>query len=79
MIKNKKLLENFEKELIKNSKIDIEEKFFILNELYKFAKEIVKFPTNDILKGIEIDIKYARAINGIKGAKKKFSKSLKEK
>jgi hypothetical protein len=79
MIKNKKLLENFEKELIKNSKIDIEEKFFILNELYKFAKEIGKFPTNDILKGIEIDIKYARAINGIKGANKKFGKSLKEK
>jgi len=79
MIKNKKLLENFEKELIKNSKINIEEKFFILNELYKFAKEIGKFPTKDILKGIEIDIKYARAINGIKGANKKFSKSLKEK
>jgi hypothetical protein len=78
-MKNKKLLENFEKELIKNSKIDIEKKFFILNELYKFAKEIGKFPTKDILKGIEIDIKYARAINGIKRTNKKFGKSLKEK
>lgn len=78
-MKNKKLLENFEKELIKNSKIGIEKKFFILNELYKFAKEIGKFPTKDILKGIEIDIKYAKAINGIKRTNKKFGKSLKEK
>ncbi len=41
MIKNKKLLQNFEKELIENSKIDIEKisLFFWISDLEKTLEE----------------------------------------
>ncbi|MFN4226535.1 MAG: hypothetical protein ACK4F0_00115 [Candidatus Ratteibacteria bacterium] len=66
MIRDKKLLEEFEREFIKNSKVDINKNIQIFEELLKFAKELKKFPPKNLLEGIEIDIKYARAINGIK-------------
>ncbi|MCS7229429.1 MAG: hypothetical protein RMJ81_07520 [Candidatus Kryptonium sp.] len=34
--------------------------------MLRFAKEIGKFPLANRLEGIETDIKYARAINGVK-------------
>lgn len=64
MIKNKKKWEEFEKDLIKNSKIQVEKNFKIVNELYKFSRKLGKFKVS--LDDIEIDIKYARAINGIR-------------
>lgn len=66
MIKNRKILEEFEKELIEKERIDIEKNLTIFNEMLKFAREIKRIPTSDLLEGIGIDIKYAKAINGIK-------------
>ncbi len=66
MIKGKKLLEKFESNFIKNSNHSIEKNFEIFENLLKFAKEIKKFTSQNLLEGIEIDIKYARTINGIK-------------
>ena len=66
MVKDKKSLEEFEKEFIKNHKIDIEKKLKIYEELLKFAVELGKFKSENLLEGIEVDIKYARAINGVK-------------
>lgn len=64
MIKDKKKWEEFEEDLIRNSMVDIKKNFKIVNELYKFSKKMGKFkPT---LEGVEIDIKYARTINGIR-------------
>jgi len=47
MIKNKKLLERFEKELIKKEKINIEKNFRIFEEMIKFAKDIKRFSQKD--------------------------------
>ncbi|MFN3996107.1 MAG: hypothetical protein ACK4GR_06235 [bacterium] len=66
MIKNKNLIEKFESNFIKNSNYSIEKKLEIFENLLKFAKEIKKFPPQNLLEGIEIDIKYAKIINGIK-------------
>jgi hypothetical protein len=66
MIKNRKLLEKFERELIKKEGIDIEKNFLIFEELLKFAMEINKFPQDDWENDIEKDIRYAKVINGIK-------------
>jgi hypothetical protein len=65
MIKNKKLWEDFEIELIKNEKIDYKKNFKIFNELYKLAKSLNKFKF-DYLEDIEYDIKYALVINGVR-------------
>lgn len=64
MIKNKRKWEEFERDLIKNSEIQVEKNFKIVNELYKFSRKLGKFKVS--LDDIEIDIKYARAINGIR-------------
>ena len=66
MIRNRKLLEEFERKLIEKEGIDIEKNFRIFEELLKFAKDIKKFSQDDWEKGIEKDIRYAKAINGIK-------------
>ena len=79
MLKNRKLLEKFEMELIKKEKIDIEKKFRIFEELLKFAKEIKRFSQDDWKKDIENDIKYARAINAVKKLNQKNSKRVQEK
>jgi hypothetical protein len=65
MIKNKKVWEDFEIELIKNEKIDYKKNFKIFNELYKLAKSLNKFKF-DYLEDIEYDIKYALVINGVR-------------
>ncbi|MEO0087729.1 MAG: hypothetical protein ABIK90_06620 [candidate division WOR-3 bacterium] len=66
MIKNKKLLEELEKEIIKNYQLDINKNIKIFQEFLKLAKEVGRFPSENLLEGIEIDIKYAKAINGVK-------------
>ncbi|MEO0104476.1 MAG: hypothetical protein ABIK77_04710 [candidate division WOR-3 bacterium] len=66
MIKNKKLLEELEKEIIRNSQLDINKNIKIFQEFLKLAREVGRFPSENLLEGIEIDIKYAKAINGIK-------------
>jgi hypothetical protein len=65
MIKNKKVWESFEKELLKKEKVDYKKNFKIFDELYKLAKYLNKFQF-DPLEDIEYDIKYAFAINGIR-------------
>lgn len=67
MIKNKKILEKFEKDLVKKTKVDFEKNLKIFEELLNLAREINKLPSENLLEGIEIDIKYAKAINEIKG------------
>ncbi|MCM8786414.1 MAG: hypothetical protein NC827_08625 [Candidatus Omnitrophica bacterium] len=66
MVKNRKLLEEFEKGFIRNSKIDVNTNIEIFEQLLKFATSLKKFPPHNLLEDIDIDIKYARVINGIK-------------
>ncbi len=66
MIKNRKLLEKFEMELIEKEGIDIEKNLRIFEELLKFAIEMGKFSQDDWEKEIEKDIRYAKVINGFK-------------
>ena len=66
MIKNRKLLEKFEMELIEKQGIDIEKNLRIFEELLKFAIEMGKFSQDDWEKEIEKDIRYAKVINGFK-------------
>lgn len=68
MIKDKNLLEELEMEILKSSKVDANKNIKIFQEFLEFAKGLGKFPTENLLEGIEIDIKYAGAINGIKRA-----------
>jgi len=64
MIKDKKLLEEFEKYFMRKEKLSVKEKFKILNEMYKFAKKFGTFNDNS-LESIEKNIKIAKIINGV--------------
>lgn len=65
MVKNRRLLEKFEITFLQNYQEDIEKKFKIFSEMYKFAREMKVFPLKNPLEGIEVDIRLARLINGI--------------
>jgi hypothetical protein len=49
--------QKFEKELIRNEKLDIENNFRIIDAMYDEAVELGAIPVKDPLEGIETDIK----------------------
>lgn len=65
MIKNHKLIEKFEKNLIKTEKIDITRNFQIIDALYFEAVELGIFPLKNPLDGIDNDIRIAKVINSV--------------
>jgi len=65
MIKDKKYLQEFEKEIIRSKKADIANNIRIVEALYKEAVSLGVFPLKDPLEGIEVDIKIAKVINSV--------------
>lgn len=63
MIKDKKELEKFEINLIKNDDSDFEKRLMIFEQLVIFARQQGYLPPKNPLEDIELDIKYAKAIN----------------
>ena len=66
MIKDKKMWEEFEREIERNTPLNVEENFKIFEAMYQEAKDFGVFPLKDSLEGIEDDIKLARILNGIR-------------
>jgi len=65
MIKNPKILKEFEKKIKKKSKVDINKNFEIFEALYKEAKELGTLPSKDSLQDKETVKKIARIINSV--------------
>jgi len=65
MIRNHRLLESFEKKLMKKEKLDIRSNFRIVDALYHEAVELGAIPMKDPLEGIETDIKVAKVVNSV--------------
>jgi hypothetical protein len=68
MIK-KGTFQKFEKELLKNERVDIKRNFQIMNALYKEAVAVGVFPPKDPLEGLEVKIKIAKVVNSLKDKK----------
>ncbi len=66
MVKDRKALEKFEKELIRKTKPDYKKNFKIFERLLRDAKRLGAFPPKDPLEGIEVDIRIARILNSVK-------------
>ena len=66
MVKNSKILDRFEKEIIRKSKSGYEENVKVVNELLKYARKMRKFPPKDKFEGLEIDIQFAKVINSVR-------------
>ena len=68
MITNRKEVEKFEKELLRNEKVDVKKNVSIINGLYDEAVALGVFPLKGPLEGLELDIKIAQAVNNVSEA-----------
>jgi hypothetical protein len=66
MIKNAKRLKEFEYELIRQTKADYCQNVKIVNYMLEYAKKLKKFPPKNRLDGIDVDIRFAKAINNVR-------------
>jgi len=78
MIKNYEVMKNFEKELIRNTPVDIIQNFNIVESLYNEAKVLGIFPLKEPLADIEIDIKIAKVVNNVSEITQKNRSNLKK-
>jgi len=65
MIKDQKLWDQFERELLKKEELSLEQKYRILNSMLREALNLGILPLEDSLEGIEVDIKIARIVNAL--------------
>lgn len=63
MIKDIKLLEEFEREFMKKDKLSFEEAIRIFEAMWKEGVTLEILPLKDPLEGIDVDIRIAKIIN----------------
>jgi hypothetical protein len=66
MVKNPHILEAFEREETRRTKCDFEQNMRIFEALYEEAVLLGVFPSGDPLEGIDLKIKIARILNGVR-------------
>jgi hypothetical protein len=67
MVEKSKKLAEFEKKLLEGEKLSYRQKLKMYDALFKKAVSLGIFTHENIMDGIEVDIKIARAVNGLKG------------
>lgn len=65
MLKNRKKVYEFYKKLIQEDKISYKKSLMLYEFLYKEAVSLGVVHSRNILEGLEVDIKIAKAINGL--------------
>jgi hypothetical protein len=73
MIRNYDIWQDFEKKLKKMEKVNIRQNFAIMNAMYKEAVALKILPLKNLLAGLEIKIKIAKAVNSVPKASHKIS------
>jgi hypothetical protein len=66
MIKDKHKLEEFERKLLETENLPYKQALTIYDDLFKEAVSLGVINTDNILEGIEVDIKLARILNQLK-------------
>jgi len=66
MIQNSDKLNEFERELIRKENLSHKEALAIYEALHNEAVALGVISSENILEGIEVDLRIARAINGLK-------------
>ena len=65
MVKNTSRLKEFEDKTMRQNKPDVWRNLQLVDSLYKEARDLSVFPPQDLLEGLEIDIKIAKVINSV--------------
>lgn len=66
MITNPKKLRKFEQNLLKTDTTSIDQKFRLMDAMFKEARSLSVFPLKDPLEGLETDIKVAKVVNSVR-------------
>lgn len=66
MITNPKKLRKFEQNLLKRDTTSIDQKFRLMDAMFKEARALRVFPLKDPLEGLETDIKVAKVVNSVR-------------
>jgi hypothetical protein len=77
MVRNKKELQKFERELIKREQADVKRNFRIVDALYYEAAGLGIIPLKNPLDGFETDLKIANVINSVPKPSLKNSRKIK--
>ena len=75
MIKNAKKLAEFERKMLETEDLSYEQKLKIFDWLFREAVSLGVINDKNIMDGIEVDIRIAKAVNGLKSAKKADKKN----
>jgi len=76
MVKNTLKLQAFEAERIRAEKVDVEQNLRILDALYEEALMLGALPPKDPLEGIEVKIRMAHMLNGIRCTPQEAARKL---
>lgn len=76
MVKNTKKLQAFEADRIRAEKVDVEQNLRILDALYEEALMLGALPPRDPLEGIEVKIRMAHVLNGIRCTPREAARKL---
>lgn len=74
MIRNSKIVHEFEKELIIKEKPDVMKNFHMVDSMYEEAVALGVIPMKDPLDGLEIDLKIAKVVNHVSATSRQSSK-----
>jgi hypothetical protein len=66
VITNRERFDQFEREYVRSRKADYRENLKIFEALYQEAASLGVLPLKDPLEGLEVDIRMARVINGVR-------------
>ena len=66
MITNPKKLRKFEQNLLKRDTTSIDQKFRLMDAMFKEARSLRVFPLKNPLEGLETDIKVAKVVNSVR-------------
>jgi len=76
VVNNTDKLQAFEAARIRAEKVDVEQNFRILDALYEEAVMLGAFTPADPLEGIEVKIRIAKAINGLKASDQEIAETV---
>ena len=65
MIRNKPKLDKFHKKLIREENLSYKEALFIYEALHKEAVSLGIINSENILEGLEVDLRIAKTVNGL--------------
>lgn len=66
MIKNVRKLDRFYRKVIREERIPYEKAFLIYDGLYREAAALGVLEKRDIMEGLEVDLRVARALNTVR-------------